>query len=556
MCGFSLLLQQDVSIDCLPTLFATKPRGPERSKVIMLKDAMIVFHRLSIMNKSHLMDQPFVYEHNQHTFIVVCNGEIYNYKQLIQELHLEEHNIQNDTDVIYYVWKACEFNTTALAQKLNGEYALSIIELDEQDQLVQCFMMTDMCSVRPLFYAIDGDSVSVSSLLAGIVTKTTTKTKIKRLNGGEYVHLTFANSTSSSTSTSTLKIQTMKLTQTNVFRFNTYTHETNELYKLIVDTFTQSVQRRLQSDRPLGCLLSGGLDSSLVAAIAAKELAKQGQRLKTFTIGMTGGTDLEFARSVANHIGSDHTEILFTEEEGLSVIEDVVRCCESFDITTVRASVGQHLIAKYISKHTDLKVVLNGDGSDEAWMGYLYFHLAPSAEEAQKDSLRLLENIHYFDGLRVDRNISHWGLEARLPFLDTQMVQVSQSISGDLRLPTFEPSLNARIEKYILRKAFDVVLPNLLPSSVLWRVKEAFSDGVSTQSKSWYQIVKEHALKKNISVEPRTHLSPVSAESAWFRKVFEETFGTECCHIIPYYWLPSWTTSTEPSARVLSVYQP
>jgi asparagine synthase (glutamine-hydrolysing) len=176
---------------------------------------------------------------------------------------------------------------------------------------------------------------------------------------------------------------------------------------------------------------------------------------------MKGGTDLEYARKVAEHIGSEHTEIIMTEEEGLSVLEDVVRCCETFDITTIRASVGQHLIAKWISKNTDIKVVLNGDGSDEAWMGYLYSHLAPSSQDLYEDSTRLINYIHYFDGLRVDRNISYWGLEARLPFLDKKMVELSQSLSGELRMPQEYKGKN--IEKYILRRSFDVVCPNLLP---------------------------------------------------------------------------------------------
>ncbi len=196
------------------------------------------------------------------------------------------------------------------------------------------------------------------------------------------------------------------------------------------------METRLQSDRPIGCLLSGGLDSSLVASVTANILKKQGKTLKTFSIGMKEGTDIIFAREVAAHIGSDHTEFLYEPEDGLESIKDVIRVTETFDITTIRASVGQYLLAKKISTETDVIVVLNGDGADECQMGYLYFYLAPNAAEAKKDRDRLVQEIHLYDGLRVDRNISHFGLEARVPFLDERFVNLYYKISPELLIPT------------------------------------------------------------------------------------------------------------------------
>jgi asparagine synthase (glutamine-hydrolysing) len=182
---------------------------------------------------------------------------------------------------------------------------------------------------------------------------------------------------------------------------------------------------------------------------------------------------------------------LYEPEEGLEHIKDVINVTETFDITTIRASVGQFLIAKRISTLTDVTVVLNGDGADECQMGYLYYYLAPNAEEAKKDRDRLVQEIHLYDGLRVDRNISHFGLEARVPFLDHRFIDLYYKISPDLLIPTKE-----RMEKYLIRRAFEVVCPDVLPKSVLWRKKEAFSDGVSSKEKSWYQMVKQHVQNK------------------------------------------------------------
>ena len=267
---------------------------------------------------------------------------------------------------------------------------------------------------------------------------------------------------------------------------------------------------------------------------------------------MKHSTDIPYARKVAEHIDSDHTEIEFNQEEALQALEQVIKCCGTYDITTIRASVGQYLISKWISQNTDIKVLLNGDGSDEAWMGYLYFHLAPNPEMAQLESAKLLYNIHHFDGLRVDRCISNWGLEARLPFLDKRMIELSYRIHPDLKVPQNEIQSEKPIEKWILRKSFD---SGILPSDVLWRTKEAFSDSFSETKKSWYTIVQEY-IDKNCTVdETKTwdYNPPVSKESQWYREVYEKYYGSSG-HILPYFWLPNWCKTNEPSARVLDVY--
>lgn len=247
---------------------------------------------------------------------------------------------------------------------------------------------------------------------------------------------------------------------------------------------------------------------------------------------------------------------------------------ETFDITTIRASVGQYLIAKKISEQTDIKVVLNGDGADECQMGYLYFYLAPNAEEAKKDRDRLVQEIHLYDGLRVDRNISHFGLEARVPFLDENFVNLYYKIDPSLIIPTAE-----KMEKYLIRRAFEIIEPSVLPMCVLWRKKEAFSDGVSSKEKSWYQMVKSHvtrelypSLLKTIDHKDQKEqtdstpveqiderfkfegLQPVCVESQYYRLYHSRHFNSNH-QLFSHYWLPSWAGTNEPSARVLSVYE-
>jgi asparagine synthase (glutamine-hydrolysing) len=314
----------------------------------------------------------------------------------------------------------------------------------------------------------------------------------------------------------------------------------------VIATLENAVINRLNSDRPIGCLLSGGLDSSLVAGIAARELKDKGMKLKTFSIGMTGGTDLKYARMVADYIDSEHTEVIFTPEEGLSVLEDVIKTTETFDITTIRASVGQYLLSKWISQNTDIKVILNGDGADECQMGYLYNYYSPSHIESHKDCIRLLDNIHLYDGLRVDRCISRWGLEARVPYLDKNFVNLYKIIHPNLKMPI----RGERMEKWLIRSAFE--RSKLIPKEVLWRIKEAFSDGVSNTENSWFSILQKHTIPSYNKVY--IHCPPISNESRYYREIFEKIFGDEVSHVIPYFWMPKWIQSNDPSARTLPLY--
>jgi asparagine synthase (glutamine-hydrolysing) len=261
---------------------------------------------------------------------------------------------------------------------------------------------------------------------------------------------------------------------------------------------------------------------------------------------------------VAEWIGSKHTEIIMTPDEFFDAIPSVIKAIESYDTTTVRASVGNYLIAKKIRELTDCKVVFNGDGSDEVFGGYLYFNNAPDDVSFHAETERLLSDIHTFDVLRSDRSISANGLEARTPFLDKQFVSVVRSIE-----PSFlRPIKGSQVEKNILRMAFDDGLT--LPKEVLWRRKEAFSDGVSTPEKAWFQEIQERVAKlvpdnwqEKACLSYSTHMKPTTPEEYYYRFLFTASYGMNCIRTtVPYRWMPNWSPgATDPSARTLDVYK-
>jgi asparagine synthase (glutamine-hydrolysing) len=552
MCGIWALLQQSpvLTSKYLDSLNRVKNRGPDSSVIHIDRNYISCFHRLAINDISVSGNQPFYYSNAEYNYVLMANGEIYNHKELETKYNIHP-NSHSDCAVLLPLFMHLEEDFEVLNNELRGEYAMLIIKQHKISNEIQYFASTDPLSVRPLFYFVDkeNNTIGFSSLLGGL---SDLSNEVERLDQGcMIIGKTLFGEVN---------------VESNKFEINRYhkiplnskimifgDSDMQSLYKLIVSVLTESIVLRLESDRPIGCLLSGGLDSSLVAAIAAKELKKRGQKLRTFSIGMEDGTDLAYARMVAEHIDSDHTEFNFTAEEGLEVVKNIVEPTETYDITTNRASVGQNLIAKKISEQTDIKVVLNGDGADEAQMGYLYFYLHPTIKEAELERNKLLQQIHLFDGLRVDRNISHYGLEARVPFLDKEFIDLYYNIPAELLVPTKD-----HMEKYLIRKAFDVIEPNLLPSEVLWRKKEAFSDGVSSKEKSWYLIVKDYfnELITDEEFESRFNFDgfiPLCKESFYYRKRFNELFGQNH-KVIPRYWLANWTDSKDPSARTLNVY--
>jgi len=289
--------------------------------------------------------------------------------------------------------------------------------------------------------------------------------------------------------------------------------------------------------------------------------------LHTWSIGFEGSEDLKYAQEVADHIGSVHHSIEVKEQEFLDNIPNVIEAIESYDTTTVRASVGNWLISKYIKEQSKAKVIFNGDGADEAMGGYLYFHMAPDCIEFDKECRKLLSHIHFFDVLRSDRSISSHGLEARTPFLDRAFVQYYLSIDPHIR----HHSHWNKPEKYLMREAVGMYGNDLLPKSVINRTKEAFSDGVSKQTKSWFETIQEHVENniyphlKNTNLtqqeimtkyNPYVYNRPTTLEQLYYRDTFENIFKNyQTPKTLPYFWMPNFVEATDASARTLNIYK-
>ena len=498
------------------------PRGPEETTYTAItKFLLFGFTRLAINGIAPVKDA-FTSQPIRHGYwSVMCNGELYNHAYLTD---LFKWNIsKGSSDCAILPFLLSTFSETQACRTLDGVFAFLAHDAATNTLLVA----RDPFGVRPLF---EGVTAEGAKMWASEIKALSSCVSVKPFPPGTWKKYDCA------TYTCIAEEQYHKIPSSIMFDMRSL--------RLSLE---QAVQKRvLVSERPVGALLSGGLDSSLVAALAAKYLPT---KLHTFSIGLPGSTDLVFAKQVADHIGSIHHEILLETKDFLEAIPAVIAATETYDITSVRASVGNWLVGKWIKENTDIKVVLNGDGSDEVGGGYLYFYRAPTNEEFESECKRLLEEIHLFDVLRSDRCISCHGLEPRTPFLDKQVVAIWKSAPISLRRPVQD----VRVEKEILRKAFAGT--GLLPDAVLWRRKEAFSDGVSSTTDSWYSKIQEHV--KSLSLPPvvTTHNPPTSAESLWYRSIFNELYGESRATIIPHMWLPKWSgETTDPSARTLTLY--
>uniref|UniRef100_A0A8C5PEG8 Asparagine synthetase domain-containing protein n=1 Tax=Leptobrachium leishanense TaxID=445787 RepID=A0A8C5PEG8_9ANUR len=300
-------------------------------------------------------------------------------------------------------------------------------------------------------------------------------------------------------------------------------------------------------------ILPGGLDSSLVAATLLKLMKESTHSypLKTFTIGSDDSPDLLAAKKVASHIGREHHEIKFDAEEGIQAIDEVIFTLETYDRSNVRASIAMYLISKYIRKKTDSVVIFSGEGSDELTQGYIYFHKAPSPEEASEDSERLLRELYLFDVLRADRTTAAHSLELRAPFLDHRFTSYYLSLPPELRIP------KNGIEKYLLREAFED--SDLLPKDILWRPKEAFSDGLMSVKKSWCTVLQDYTEQQvdDIMMEKAPEKfpfnTPKTKEGYFYRQIFEKYYPGRAGWLT-HYWMPRWINATDPSARTLKHY--
>jgi len=567
MCGIWSVLGKPIEPSTASRLVSSlKARGPEGAKLVEGNRFQLGFTRLAINGLDESGMQPMRYK----TLTWVCNGEIYNWKDLMIRYAIQT-NSGSDCEVLGPLFQTLGTQTDAptFFRALDGVFATVLIDSSSG----MAFVARDPYGVRPLFVGYilgaPGDVGSVSPNQASVLDASGVKVPI--------VSIVFAS-----------ELKALPLSQCEIvepfppghyaaYDLQTLNRVGYEAYHTVpwlkvpsLDTtdsacstlrvsLQKAVQKRMMTERPVAALLSGGLDSSLIAALVQKELKVAGcNPIKTFSIGFKGSEDLRCARIVADHIGSDHTELVVTPKDFFQAIPEVIQAIESYDITTVRASVGNYLVAKAIREKTDCKVVFNGDGSDEVLGGYMYFYNAPSDEAFDAECGRLLRDIHLFDVLRSDRSISSNGLEARTPFLDKQFIAVALGCATALRRPV----KGGQCEKWMLRKAFDG--SGLLPQEILWRTKEAFSDGVSSSgsgAKSWYQLCQEYSLEEvgpdwSAKASAFTHLPPKTAEAYYYRVLFNRFYPLSQTVTVPYHWMPQWTPgATDPSARTLDIYK-
>jgi asparagine synthase (glutamine-hydrolysing) len=557
MCGiFALLNNAPLQNELVKNEFMKgRKRGPEFSKLDTNYIKMILgFHRLAINGLNEESNQPLVIN----DIVLICNGEIYNYKELYTSMGISAKT-GSDCEVIIHLYLKYGIEHTLIM--LDGVFSFVLYDNRIHDGLENnIYVARDPYGVRPLYYLKDNMS-SLYGFASELkcLEQFSEQYSIQHFQPGTYSVFQLSNKVCSR----------WTLMKENVLYFVPSFSHTHlkpmvlyDLYQNVSAYLTNAVNKRcLTTERPIACLLSGGLDSSLIAALVSEYYKNNhyDQPLETYSIGLEGSEDLKYARIVADYIGSKHHEVIVTENEMFDAIPEVIEAIESYDTTSVRASIGNYLLGKYIAAHSEAKVIFNGDGSDELFGGYLYMNKCPDDIEFDKETRRLLKDIHLFDVLRSDKSISSNGLEPRTPFLDKSFVNYILSIPVYYRN---HANCVDKIEKILLRTSFSQDIyknskdQSLLPDSILWRKKEAFSDGVSGQGRSLYQILQEKIANKLNSelIENAPFASSIETEKYYYKQIFN-SFFPNCESIVPYFWMPRYTDATDPSARTLTFYE-
>lgn len=539
-----------------------KKRGPEYSKLEYNYFKMVLgFHRLAINGLNIQSNQPIKYK----DIVLICNGEIYNYKHLYSYMNVQPIT-DSDCEVIIHLY--LNYGIEQTLNMLDGVYSFILYDNRINDELTNSvFIARDPFGIRPLYklYNIN-DNYNLYNLygfaselkcLEYFYNTNIYHYRIKQFQPGTYSVFKYGNKVNS---------KWQPIIENKVYFIPTfsYTRYINDIFQLKQEIFLNIsqylnnavIKRCNTTERPVACLLSGGLDSSLIAALVANYFRNQQITIETYSIGLENSEDIKYARIVSQYIGSKHTEIIVSENDMFNAIPEVIKAIESYDTTTVRASIGNYLIGKYIAANSESKVIFNGDGSDELFGGYLYMHKCPDDIEFDKETRRLLNDIYLFDVLRSDKSISSNGLEPRTPFLDKSFVNYVLSIP-----PYFRNHNNfEQPEKYLLRKSFnhlyfeDCIFRQILPDDILLRKKEAFSDGVSSQGRSLFTILQEHiAIHYNKNNEKPEEPS-IKLEKKYYKEIFDKEFPN-CSNILPYYWMPKYINANDPSARTLEVYK-
>lgn len=557
-------------------------RGPEGSSFVEGAgddyDYGLGFSRLAINNVNSDGMQPFSYKVSEESIDgihLVCNGEIYNYQQLYDEISFngEHEPLHSDCSIILLLYRYYGIEYTL--SRLDGVFSFILVDTITK----HTYVARDRLGIRSSYYGYgnilpvfrptkeigDGRTYAFGSNLrqtidffenpnvCEFVSGKANGFNIQPVVPGTYIDID------------------MNKHEHTVNRYwsiyGALTTAFNKLpefssYVSMVESLYNSVKKRVDTtDRPICCLLSGGLDSSLIASFVSSIMKENDvdRKLETYSIGIAGSQDLRYAREVADHIGSEHHEVIVTAKEMFDAIPEVVRAVESYDTTTIRASVGNYLICKHISKHSDSKVVFNGDGADELFGGYLYFNVIRDSQMHESERMRLLNQIYLYDVLRSDKTISENGLEARTPFLDIYFV--NQVLYAMRSLPYSDGK-----EKYHIRKAIETIRPDLLPSSVLWRRKEAFSDGVSGNTKSWKEEIEERVM--NLPKVVRNEIDVVrlsepnmTMEQCYYKLLFqvkickcEPILDEQFREQLATRWMPRFVSAKDPSATTLDIY--
>ena len=533
MCGIFSYLGKNFSFNDLVALSnKIKHRGPDSSNHISLdfddKQFFLGFHRLAINGLDEISNQPLKDDSNE--IYLIANAEIFNYKELIKENDFV-YRTNSDCEVIIHMYKKYGIDETC--KKLDGEFAFLLVDLAKK----VFYVVRDQLGVRSLYWTKNDDEFALSSEVKAL----TDFSGVKQFPIGSYW------------SSDTNEIVRYYNFVGNVEgRKRDYFSETDfseeEICKKLRELFIKAVEKRMLSERKVACLLSGGLDSSTVSAIVAKMVGDY--NLNTYSIGMKGATDLKYAKSMATYIKSNHVNIELDETEFLDAIEKTIYQIESYDTTSVRASVGNYLVSLYIKEHSDDTVIFCGDVSDEIFASYRGFSGEHSDDDFYVENVKMLNNIQYFDILRSDKSISGAGLEARVPFADKDFIDYVMKLP-----PSLKKFNKDRMEKYLFRKAFE----EYMPYDILWRRKEAFSDGVSSTERSWFQIIKEFVDKKYSDTDYETIRKkyswnmPYDKESLFYREIFEKYYPNKA-DLIPYFWRHPFSTQLDPSARLLATY--
>lgn len=517
-------------------------RGPDWSGIYCGKHAILCHERLSIVDPQSGKQPLYSPDGKQ---VLAVNGEIYNHQTIRQSTASDyEYQTGSDCEVILALYRSQGIH---FLEQLNGIFAFALYDEERDEYLIA----RDPIGVIPLYIGHDADG------------KTYVASELKALEGfcdeyepflpGHYLYS---------------KEGIMRRWYTRDWMDYDAVKDNDADIDTLRVGLQEAVKRQLMSDVPYGVLLSGGLDSSIISAIAQKFAARRveddGQtgawwpRLHSFAVGLKGAPDLEKARQVAEHIGTVHHEINYTIQEGLDAIRDVIYFTETYDVTTVRASTPMYLLARVI-KSMGIKMVLSGEGADEIFGGYLYFHKAPSARAFHEETVRKLGKLHWYDCLRANKSLSAWGVEGRVPFLDKDFLDIAMRLNPEAKMCPGNV-----IEKKVLRQAF----ADMLPEDIAWRQKEQFSDGVGY---SWIDTLKK-ITSEQVSDEQMAHAAerfpihtPLCKEEYFYRSIFEEHFPSRsaalsvnqeasvaCSTAIALEWDAAWKQMNDPSGRAVA----